>query len=60
MSLEATLKSYFPVSYSGNTIMVDARTCEVGATLLPLNIGSYSDVCNRSSKNAQLHYCNSL
>jgi hypothetical protein len=42
--MQTTLKSYFQFPTIGNTNMADARTCEVGATLAPLNIGSYGDV----------------
>jgi hypothetical protein len=45
MPLDTTLKSYFSISYSFIQLLsVDARTCKVGVTLPPLNIGSYNDV----------------
>jgi hypothetical protein len=45
MLLETTLYSYFKFTTIDNTNMVDERTCEVGATLLHLNIESYMVMC---------------
>jgi hypothetical protein len=39
ITLETTLISYFLISYNSN--MADARTCEVGATLAPRDIGPW-------------------
>jgi hypothetical protein len=40
MQLETTTASPFPISYNLYNKMADARTCEVEATLLPLNLVS--------------------
>jgi hypothetical protein len=44
MPLGTTLKYISQFSAIGNTNMADEQTCEVGLTLAPLAIGSYSDV----------------
>jgi hypothetical protein len=40
MPLEAALNTYFLIPTSSITNMVDPQTCEVGMTLVPLNLGS--------------------
>jgi hypothetical protein len=44
LPLEASVKLYFSIPKIGNTIMTDARICEVGATLAPPNIGTWNYV----------------
>jgi hypothetical protein len=51
MPLEATLNSYFLISYNRVIPAWQMHELEVGATLAPLNMGHTIKYGNRSSKN---------